>query len=183
MSKQDRQGVRTVSALEQKYNFGAEFGDTEERFKSMDSKIESANKSTSRIAEALQAHSGSSEIHVTSAEREAWDSKAEAEHVHTVEEIEDFPEITLTAVKGSAENEFRTGNVNIAPEHLGISVINNTADGDKSVKYAASAGSATKATQDGNGNVITSTYKTKAESVNVRISSTPLTDENTVRIW
>lgn len=41
---------------------------------------------------------------------------------------------------------------------LGLGNVNNTADKDKSVKYATSAGSATKATQDGNGNVIDATY-------------------------
>lgn len=50
----------------------------------------------------------------------------------------------------------------------GITVINNTADKDKSVKYADSAGSAasaTKATQDSVGNNIAKTYQTKTGDV------------------
>lgn len=67
----------------------------------------------------------------------------------------------VTGIKGSAETTFRHGNINITPENLGITVVNNTADSDKSVKYATSAGSATsaiKATQDNSGNNINSTY-------------------------
>lgn len=41
---------------------------------------------------------------------------------------------------------------------LGLSNVDNTADANKSVNYANSAGSATKATQDGDGNTINSTY-------------------------
>lgn len=53
---------------------------------------------------------------------------------------------TITGVKGSSESSYRTGNVNITPANLGITVVNNTADSNKSVKYATSAGSATSAT-------------------------------------
>ena len=41
---------------------------------------------------------------------------------------------------------------------LGLNNVDNTADANKSVAYATSAGSATKATQDGNGANIASTY-------------------------
>lgn len=68
-----------------------------------------------------------------------------------------------TKVKGSAESTYREGNVNITPANLGITVVNNTADSNKSVKYATSAGSATKATQDGSGNNIVNTYATKSQ--------------------
>lgn len=83
---------------------------------------------------------------------------------------------------------------------VGLGNVDNTADSQKSVKYAASAGSATnatnattaasctgnsatatKATQDGNGNNIVSTYKTKAESVNVVIGATAPSD--TSALW
>ena len=53
---------------------------------------------------------------------------------------------TVTGIKGSSESSYRTGNVNITPANLGITVINNTSDANKSVKYATSAGSATSAT-------------------------------------
>ena len=49
----------------------------------------------------------------------------------------------------------------------GLSNVNNTADADKSVKHATTAteaNSATKATQDANGNVITDTYAKKTET-------------------
>lgn len=66
----------------------------------------------------------------------------------------------VTGVKGSAETEYRKGNVNITPANLGITVVNNTADANKNVA------SAVKATQDGDGNVIKSTYATKTEVTN-----------------
>lgn len=52
---------------------------------------------------------------------------------------------TVTGIKGSSESNYRTGNVNITPANLGITVVNNTADSNKSVKYATSAGSANTA--------------------------------------
>ncbi len=45
-------------------------------------------------------------------------------------------------VKGNAESAYRTGNVNITPANIGLGNVNNTADADKSVNYAASAGNA-----------------------------------------
>ena len=74
----------------------------------------------------------------------------------------------VTGVKGSAESSYRTGNVNITAANIGLGNVNNTADSAKSVNYANSAGTctgnaatATKATQDGNGNNIVNTYLTK----------------------
>ncbi|MBQ8265196.1 MAG: metallophosphoesterase [Bacteroides sp.] len=72
----------------------------------------------------------------------------------------------VTGVKGNAETSYRKGNVNITPANIGLGNVNNTADSNKSVKYATSSGSATKATQDANGNVITETYATKTEVSN-----------------
>ena len=46
----------------------------------------------------------------------------------------------VTGVKGSAESEYRRGNVNITAENVGLGSVDNTADSAKSVKYAASAG-------------------------------------------
>ena len=45
------------------------------------------------------------------------------------------------AVKGNAESAYRTGNVNITPANIGLGNVNNTADANKSVNYANSAGS------------------------------------------
>ena len=61
------------------------------------------------------------------------------------------------AVKGNAETTYRTGNVNLTPANLGITVVNNTADANKNVATAV------KATKDASGNIITSTYATKTE--------------------
>lgn len=46
----------------------------------------------------------------------------------------------VTGVKGSAESEYRRGNVDITAENVGLGNVDNTADSAKSVKYAASAG-------------------------------------------
>lgn len=47
---------------------------------------------------------------------------------------------------------------------IGLGNVDNTADSTKSVKYATSAGSATKATQDADGNVISETYMKKNQA-------------------
>lgn len=68
----------------------------------------------------------------------------------------------------------------------GITVINNTADKDKSVKYADSAGSAasaTKATQDGNGNDIVNTYQTKTGNTNNNTVSFTSADSTSPTGW
>lgn len=67
---------------------------------------------------------------------------------------------TITGVKGSSESTYRTGNVNITPANLGITVINNTSDANKSVKYATSAGTASSCT----GNSATATNANYASS-------------------
>lgn len=46
---------------------------------------------------------------------------------------------TITGVKGSSETNYRTGNINLTPANLGITVVNNTADANKSVAYADKA--------------------------------------------
>ena len=43
----------------------------------------------------------------------------------------------VTGVKGDSESTYRTGQVNITPADLGITVVNNTADANKSVASAA----------------------------------------------
>lgn len=50
----------------------------------------------------------------------------------------------VTGVKGSAESIYRTGNVEITAENVGLGNVDNTADSTKSVNYAASAGNAAK---------------------------------------
>ena len=50
----------------------------------------------------------------------------------------------VTGVKGSAESIYRTGNVEITAENVGLGNVDNTADAAKSVNYAESAGNAAK---------------------------------------
>lgn len=45
----------------------------------------------------------------------------------------------VSGIKGNAESTYRTGNVNITPVNIGLGNVNNTADKDKSVKYANNA--------------------------------------------
>lgn len=66
----------------------------------------------------------------------------------------------VTGVKGSAETEYRKGNVNITKANIGLGNVDNTADANKSVA------SAVKATQDSDGHVIKDTYATKNEVTN-----------------
>lgn len=44
--------------------------------------------------------------------------------------------VVVNSIKGSAETNYRTGNVEVTPENLGITVVNNTEDAEKSVKEA-----------------------------------------------
>ena len=60
----------------------------------------------------------------------------------------------VTGVKGNKETEYRLGNVNITPENIGA------------LPEDGNAVSATKATQDGNGNNIVDTYQTKTGDTN-----------------
>lgn len=67
----------------------------------------------------------------------------------------------VTGVKGSAETAYRRGNVNITKENIGLGNVDNTADSEKRVSYATSAGSADSATKSSNDSAnqkITSTY-------------------------
>ena len=67
----------------------------------------------------------------------------------------------VTGVKGSEETAYRRGNVNITKENIGLGNVDNTADSEKRVSYATSAGSAdsaTKANNDSANQKITSTY-------------------------
>ncbi len=50
--------------------------------------------------------------------------------------------VSVTGIKGNAESSYRTGNVNLTPANIGLGNVNNTADANKSVKYASSAGNA-----------------------------------------
>lgn len=78
--------------------------------------------------------------------------------------------VMVAGVKGSSETEYRQGFVNISKENIGLGNVDNTADAEKNVKYAASA---EKATKDGNGKDIDSTYlKLTGDSENNTVSFT-----------
>lgn len=47
---------------------------------------------------------------------------------------------TITGVKGNSETNYRTGNVNITKANIGLGNVDNTADANKEVKYAETAG-------------------------------------------
>ncbi len=67
----------------------------------------------------------------------------------------------VTGVKGREETSYRRGNVNITKENIGLGNVDNTADSEKRVSYATSAGSADSATKSSNDSAnqkITSTY-------------------------
>ena len=78
--------------------------------------------------------------------------------------------VMVAGVKGASETEYRQGFVNISKENIELGNVDNTADAEKSVKYADSAG---KATKDGNGKDIDSTYlKLTGDSGNNVVSFT-----------
>ncbi len=81
----------------------------------------------------LDTHTGNNVIHITS-----------AEHEGLTEAIKHTKTEHVTGVKGSAESIYRTENVEITAENVGLGNVDNTADSTKSVNYAASAGNAAK---------------------------------------
>ena len=81
----------------------------------------------------LDTHTGNNVIHITS-----------AEHEGLTEAIKHTKTAHVTGVKGSAESIYRTENVEITAENVGLGNVDNTADSTKSVNYAASAGNAAK---------------------------------------
>lgn len=81
----------------------------------------------------LDTHTGNNVIHITS-----------AEHEGLTEAIKHTKTEHVTGVKGSAESIYRTGNVEITAENVGLGNVDDTADSTKSVNYAASAGNAAK---------------------------------------
>lgn len=98
----------------------------------------------------LDTHIGNDTIHITSDERTKWNEASDKKHEHsnkstldsiTSESIEKWNNgSSITGVKGAAETDYKTGNVNITPEDIGLGNVNNTADSEKSVKHAGSAG-------------------------------------------
>ena len=82
---------------------------------------------------------------------------------------------TVTGVKGSEELSYRTGQISISKENIGLGNVDNTADSEKNVKSAQTAGtanSATKATQDSAGQVINATYIKDIQAVGTKVTVT-----------
>jgi hypothetical protein len=79
---------------------------------------------------------------------------------------------TVTGVKGDSETSYRKGEVNITASNIGLGNVDNTADSEKSVKYAMTSGTSEKSISDASGNVITETYATKSElsQINIEIA-------------
>ena len=100
---------------------------------------------------------------------------------------------TITGIKGNSESAYRVGNVNITKANIGLGNVDNTADANKSVKYATSAG---KATQDSASQQINTTYLknisvpgqrvtlTKGDGTTTSVESfTTTVNINTANIW
>lgn len=76
------------------------------------------------------------------------------------------PDSSVTGIKGAAEANFRTGNVIISPQNIGLGNVNNTPDNEKNVLSATSAtklsteniGSSTKPTYFKNGVPVACSY-------------------------
>jgi hypothetical protein len=56
----------------------------------------------------------------------------------TISDLQErIPETTVSGVKGDAESEYRSGNVNITPANIGLGNVDNTSDLDKPISTAA----------------------------------------------
>lgn len=75
----------------------------------------------------LDTHTGNDTIHITASEREKWNKNG-----------------GVIGVRGSAESDYKTGQVTISKEDIGLGNVDNTIDANKSVKYATSAGTSDK---------------------------------------
>lgn len=126
-----------------------EVADAIEKSKTVEEALNNAIGKKANQAE-LDTHTGNDTIHITSNERTKWNEASDKKHEHsnkstldsiTSESIEKWNNgSSITGVKGAAETDYKTGNVNITPEDIGLGNVNNTADSEKSVKYAGSAG-------------------------------------------
>ena len=88
----------------------------------------------------------------------------------TITDMSNVSSSLTSAISSHTENKSNPHGVTKA--QLGLDKVDNTADSAKSVKYATSSGSATKATQDSAGNVITETYATITDISDISSSLT-----------
>ena len=85
----------------------------------------------------------------------------------------------VTGVKGSAESIYRTENVEITAENVGLGNVDNTADSTKSVNYAASAGNAAKV----NGHTVNSDVPENAKFTDTDTKGTCLSGRSSSYGW
>lgn len=76
----------------------------------------------------LDTHIDNADIHFSATERTKLSGIAEGAQKNTV-----------TGVKGSSESTYRTGNINITKDNIGLSNVNNTSDANKPVSTAQQA--------------------------------------------
>ena len=85
----------------------------------------------------------------------------------------------VTGVKGSAESIYRTENVEITAENVGLGNVDNTADSTKSVNYAASAGNSAKV----NGHTVNSDVPENAKFTDTDTKGTCLSGRSSAYGW
>lgn len=68
----------------------------------------------------LDTHTGNDTIHITASERAKWNKNG-----------------GVTGVRGSAESDYKTGQVTISKENIGLGNVENTKDADKNVNSAS----------------------------------------------
>lgn len=105
-----------------------EVADAIEKNKSV---VEALDKSigTKANQNELDTHTGNDTIHITSDERTKWNDANNKKHTHSNKSVLDgiTSELvqkwsngsSLTGIKGDAEKNYRTGNVNLTPENIG----------------------------------------------------------------
>lgn len=97
----------------------------------------------------LDTHTGNDNIHIIPDERTKWNDANDKKHSHdnksvldtiTSELVEKWSNgSSLTGIKGDAETDYRTGNVNITKENIGLDKVDNTSDADKPISTATQA--------------------------------------------
>lgn len=101
--------------------------------------------------------------HITSTERDLWNTvsdKASLDHKHSKSDITDFPaSMPASDVYAWAKEKNKPS---YSLEELGLENVENTADADKNVKYATSAGSANNAAKV-NGHTVESNVPSDAK--------------------
>ena len=116
----------------------------------------------------LDTHTGNNVIHITS-----------AEHEGLTEAIKHTKTEHVTGVKGSAESVYRTENVEITAENVGLGNVDNTADSVKSVNYATSAGNAAKV----NGHSVNADVPSNAKFTDTDTKGTCLSGRSSAYGW